>query len=198
VLIDLSVYMRNDPGNDPLSQQQRDEVLAAFPASVEVKWNPENFGKGGQPRGLAVDTIVIAAIAAAGGQFSAGLFGQIGIEARQGIKRGLARLLRRRTDVQYSTNGTAYVLLNRADGKTVALECVGAVLPGEQDTLSDEKIEERLSKVLDAYREKETELGELLEAATRSDKLVLLVNIINGQLTVGSRTFTELGLPEQS
>ena len=145
-----------------------------------------------------METIVTAAIAAAGGQLSAGLFGQIGIDAWQGTKRGLARLLRRRNDVQYNTNGTAYVLLNRADGKTVALECVGAVRRGEKGALSDEQIEQRLSTVLDAYREKETELAGLLEAAARPDMPVLLVNMINGQLTVSPRTLRELGLPAQS
>jgi hypothetical protein len=200
MLIDLFVQTRSGQVPVTLSEKQRNEVLAAFPSSVQVRWNPDDFKRrpAGQ-LGLAIDTDVIAAVAAAGGALSAGFFGAIGQDAWQGIKRGLARLLRRHNDEQYSTNGKAYVLLNRSDGKTIALQSLGAVRPGESGKLSDDQIEKRLADTLDVYRASEVELGQLLDAANRPDKPVLLVSMINRQPTVTAvRSLRELDLPEQT
>jgi hypothetical protein len=197
VRIDLFVQTRKGQIPVTLSEQQRTEVLEAFPSSVEVRWRPDDFERRppGQV-GLAIETIAIAAIAGAGGQFSAGLFGEIGKDAWQGIKRGLARLLRRHNDSQYSTSGSAYVLLNLPDGKTIAFECLGVVHPGESGELSDDQIEERLAKKLDVYRASETELSQLLEAKGRPDTPVLVVSMANRQPTIDAfRSLREADLP---
>jgi hypothetical protein len=186
VLVELRVVSLNDPDRIPLSDEQRDEVLAAFPDSVEARLGPEDFRSTRSGRGLAVDTVAVAYIAAVAGQFSAGFFGQMGMDSWHGVRRGLARLFRRRNDKQYSTTGRAYVLLNYGDGKTVVLASLGAIYPSEADALTDQQVEDRLGKSLDAYWERQAEVGRLLEAAARPDRPVLFVQMLNQQPTVSA------------
>lgn len=193
MLVELRVLSVNDPGGTPLTDEQRDEVLAAFPASVEVKLGPEQFRTTSYALHLAVDTIAVASIAAVASQFSAGFFGQMGMDTWRGVRRGLARLLRRRNDAQYSTQGRAYVLLNYDDGRTVVLQSLEVIPHSKANALTDQQVEDRLAETLDAYWERKAEIGRLLEAAARPDRPVLFVQMINHQPRVSAyRSLSDL------
>lgn len=186
----------------PLSTQQAKELLEGFPSSVEIRLPSRQEQQleartGTTMAGLSAETIVTASLILAGGYLAGGFFGEIGKDAWSATKRGIARLLRRINDNQYSTSGSAYIIIVHPVQKIVVLECGLLVRPSDNHILTDDQVESRLIQVLDYYRMNESKIARLLEAvAARSNRPVLAVRMEDGIAVSAHHSLNSLGIPD--